>query len=84
MGSPIAYPDGFQARILAASQPDTGRVDELCKLHFALGELFADATLRVIAEQRAQRALMSIWLDRTGRLSGTKSSRMDGSVRRCN
>ena len=49
-GISYAYPDGFQARILAASQPDSGRVDELCKLNFALGELFADATLRVIAE----------------------------------
>src|SRR5690606_35663874 len=48
------YPDGFQARILAASQPDTGRVDELCKLNFALGELFADAALRVIAESGKQ------------------------------
>jgi anhydro-N-acetylmuramic acid kinase len=45
-----AYPEGFQARILTASQPDTGRVDELCELHFALGELFADATLQVVAE----------------------------------
>ena len=49
-GISYAYPDGFQARILSASQPDSGRVDELCKLNFALGELFADATLRVIAE----------------------------------
>ena len=49
-GISYAYPDGFQARILAASQPDSGRVDELCQLNFALGELFADATLRVIAE----------------------------------
>ncbi len=44
------YPNGFQARILTASQPTTGRVDELCKLNFALGELFADAVLRLIAE----------------------------------
>jgi anhydro-N-acetylmuramic acid kinase len=44
------YPQGFQARILTASQPDTGRVDELCRLHFALGELFAQAVLKVIAE----------------------------------
>ncbi|MBL8120492.1 MAG: anhydro-N-acetylmuramic acid kinase, partial [Anaerolineae bacterium] len=42
------YPEGFQARILNASQPDTGRVDELCKLHFRLGELFAAAVLAVI------------------------------------
>jgi anhydro-N-acetylmuramic acid kinase len=45
---PLAYPNGFQARILNASQPDTGRVDELCALNFALGELFAQATLNVI------------------------------------
>jgi len=45
---PASYPDGFQARILAASQLDTGRIDELCKLNFALAELFAEATLRVI------------------------------------
>lgn len=44
------YPEGFQARVLTASQPDTGRVDELCKLNFLLAELFAEATLRVIAE----------------------------------
>ena len=43
------YPDGFQARILAASQADTGRVNEVCQLNFALGELFADAALSVIA-----------------------------------
>jgi anhydro-N-acetylmuramic acid kinase len=46
----VPYPDGFQARILRASQPDTGRIDELCLLHFALAELFAAATLRVIEE----------------------------------
>lgn len=44
------YPPGFQARVLAASQPESGRVDELCQLNFALGELFAQATLRLIAE----------------------------------
>lgn len=44
------YPDGFQARILNASQPDTGRVDELSRMNFALGELFAQATVRVISE----------------------------------
>ncbi|MGQ9908675.1 MAG: anhydro-N-acetylmuramic acid kinase [Candidatus Flexifilum sp.] len=41
------YPDGFQARILAACSG--GRVDELCDLNFALGELFAQAALAVIA-----------------------------------
>jgi anhydro-N-acetylmuramic acid kinase len=49
-GITAAYPEGFQARILTASQLDTSRIDEVCKLNFALGELFADAALRVIAE----------------------------------
>jgi anhydro-N-acetylmuramic acid kinase len=41
------YPDGFQTRILAAC--NGGCVDELCDLNFALGELFAEAALAVIA-----------------------------------
>ncbi len=49
-GIAFQYPEGFQARILRASQPDTSSVDELCKLHFALGELFSQAVLQVIAE----------------------------------
>lgn len=49
-GISVTYPAGFQARILRASQPESGSVDELCKLNFALGELFADAVLRVIAD----------------------------------
>lgn len=42
------YPEGFQARVIAASQRETGRVDELSELNFALGELFAQAALKVI------------------------------------
>lgn len=40
------YPEGFQARILAACAG--GSVDELCQINFDLGELFAAAALRVI------------------------------------
>lgn len=46
------YPDGFQARILAAC--NDGRVDELCALNVALGELFAEAALAVIAASGCQ------------------------------
>lgn len=42
------YPEGFQARILAASQPVT-RIDELCRLNFLQAELFANAVHEVIA-----------------------------------
>lgn len=41
------YPDGFQARILAASQQQT-RLDEICQINFDMGELFAAAALQVI------------------------------------
>lgn len=42
------YPDGFQPRILDACAQ--GRVDELCALNFAMGELFAAASVRVTEE----------------------------------
>jgi len=46
------YPPGFQQRILKACLPDQSPVDELCRLNFDLGELFAEAVLHVIAEAR--------------------------------
>jgi len=46
----VAYPDGFQARIHAACMPAHSRVDELCQLNADLGEQFAQAALRVIAQ----------------------------------
>ncbi len=42
----FSYPDGFQKRILNACA--AGRVDELCAINFALGELFAAAALQAI------------------------------------
>jgi len=42
------YPDGFQKRILDACA--AGRVDELCAINFAMGELFAAAALHAIHE----------------------------------
>lgn len=42
------YPEGFQKRILDACAH--GRVEELCDINFALGELFAAAAIRVIKD----------------------------------
>jgi len=44
------YPPGFQARILRQIRPESSRVDELCELNAALGELFAEAVLALLAE----------------------------------
>ncbi len=44
------YPPGFQARILRQIRPESSRVDELCELNAALGELFAEAALALLAE----------------------------------
>ena len=43
----VAYPDGLRARIMDVSEPETSRIDELCRLHFELGELFAAAAVNV-------------------------------------
>ena len=39
----LPYASGMRTRILAACQPETSRVDELCLLNFDLARLFADA-----------------------------------------
>ena len=41
------YPDGLRAQIMDVSDPETSRIDELCRLHFELGELFAAAAVNV-------------------------------------
>ena len=41
------YPDGLRAKIMDVSDPETSRIDELCRLHFELGELFAAAAVDV-------------------------------------
>lgn len=46
----IPYPPDMQARILRACRPDTGTVDELCRLNVALGEAFAEAVNQVIVK----------------------------------
>jgi len=37
------YPPALRRRILDLAHADTARVDDLCRLNFALGEVFADA-----------------------------------------
>jgi anhydro-N-acetylmuramic acid kinase len=44
----------FQRRIHRACDPKTSSADELCQLHFDLGERFAAATLRLIHDAKRQ------------------------------
>ncbi len=37
----VAFPSGLRHRLMEVSDPKTGRIDELSRLHFELGELFA-------------------------------------------
>ncbi|MCY3770715.1 MAG: anhydro-N-acetylmuramic acid kinase [Gemmatimonadetes bacterium] len=41
----VAFPPGLRDRVMEVSDPDTGRIDELGRLHFELGELFARAAI---------------------------------------
>ena len=43
----IAYPAGLREQIMAVSDPETSRIDELARLHFELGELFSRAAIAV-------------------------------------
>lgn len=45
------YPDTIRQAILRLCSPETARVDEICRWNFALGEAFAAAALRLLAEQ---------------------------------
>ena len=41
----VAFPAGLRARLMEVSDSKTGRIDELGRLHFELGELFARAAV---------------------------------------
>ncbi len=43
------YPALLHEKILAASRPGAGSVDEICRLNAAVGECFAQAALQIIA-----------------------------------
>jgi anhydro-N-acetylmuramic acid kinase len=45
----LDHPQELQAAIFAGFRPETGSVDRLCALNFAIGEAFARAALAVIA-----------------------------------
>ncbi len=42
------FPPGVQKRILALCYPDTGRVDDICRMNFYIGHLFAEAAKHVL------------------------------------
>lgn len=46
------FPKGYKERILAISHPSQSGVDEICRLNFELGELFADAVMKVAKKGR--------------------------------
>ncbi len=46
----VPYEEELRREVFAAFRPETGRVDRLCALNFALGRAFAQAALRAIAE----------------------------------
>jgi anhydro-N-acetylmuramic acid kinase len=41
----MAYPEGMKPHILHISDPESGHVDEICRMNFVLGELFAQAAM---------------------------------------
>ncbi|HEX5038489.1 MAG TPA: anhydro-N-acetylmuramic acid kinase, partial [bacterium] len=46
------FPKGYKERILAVSHPSKAGVDELCRLNFELGDLFAEAVMEVAKKAR--------------------------------
>ena len=44
----IPFSDGIQQRILDISTPENSRVDDICRMNFVLGELFARAACRIV------------------------------------
>ena len=48
------YPSAVRKMVLAASSPETARLDDICHLNFLLGELFAAAVIK-LAEKSAIR-----------------------------
>lgn len=46
------YPAGIRRQIFSLFDPATARVDDLCHLNFVIGELFADAVIRLTMRNR--------------------------------
>jgi len=47
-----AYPNALKRQVLDACSPSTSSVDLICRLNFALGELFAAAVVRLARQSR--------------------------------
>ncbi|MDZ7359276.1 MAG: anhydro-N-acetylmuramic acid kinase [candidate division KSB1 bacterium] len=48
------YPPALREQLLAASLPGAGAVDLICRLNIAIGECFAEAALKIIAQAGAK------------------------------
>ena len=46
----IPYPPEIRPRIAELFDPETGRVDRICRMNFVIGELFASAALQIVAK----------------------------------
>jgi anhydro-N-acetylmuramic acid kinase len=46
------FPRAVREAVLKTCRPETGRVDDICHLNFALGEVFAGAVLRIARKAR--------------------------------
>ena len=46
------YPPEIRKRVFALFQPETARLDEICRLNFLLGELFARALIALARSSR--------------------------------
>jgi len=51
----IPYEESLRKDIFACFRPETGTVEHICKVNFALGRAFADAALKVIEAARMSR-----------------------------
>ena len=46
----VPHPAALRDEIFACFRPETGTVDRLCRINFALGRAFGEASLQAIAE----------------------------------
>ena len=48
----VPYPDGVRRALFRLFDPDAARIDDLCHMNFVIGELFADALVKVARRSR--------------------------------
>jgi anhydro-N-acetylmuramic acid kinase len=56
----VSFPKGFKERVLAVSHPSKKGVDEICRLNFEIGELFADAALKIAKKARVSLSRIAV------------------------